>query len=725
MATQKRPVAPRDLWSLRFVGDPELSPDGNELVWVETWVNAKKNHYESAICTGHRGPDGAFGAPGRLTYGRRSDGDGAMDRSPRFSLDGSYLAFTSNRSGKNQIWLLNVKEGGEARELTSGDESPSQVEWSPDGKHLAFVAREPKPKEDKKDDSEEGKGDDEIRTDKDVTVVTHLRYKSNGVPGIVDPRPVHIHVVDVQTGAVRQLTSGDYDDSSPAFSPDGKSVAFTSVREEGREIRNLPQDLWVVPFEGGEPRKLTAGKGPVHGPVYSPDGNWIAYLGHTNGMDSTANIEVLAISKDGGDIKHTWNGFDRSAGTGAGSDVRMDAGRSGPFWSDDSGSLYSILSDRGYAGIYWVCLDGRGPELVAGAVPGNVQACPKYPPVVNSMAAAFPGGGEVVLAFNGNSSLNPGDIYAVSILPDGCGSKSSTPGAAGAASVRAGVLGTTAACALQQVTKVNEPVLSGLALSRPEALTFTSTDGLVLDGWMMKPIGFEQGRKCPAVIEIHGGPHSAYGEAFFLEFQLLTSRGFGVFYCNPRGSSCYGKKLADGVIGDWGGMDYQDIMSVRDYVSKVDWVDDSRVGVTGGSYGGYMTNWIVSQTDRFAAAVTQRSISNMYTKYGTSDIGWFGNKAGFAGRDLWDSEDFIMERSPIRYAPNVKTPLLILHSEQDYRCPMEQAEQWYTALKRLGKTVEFVRFAGENHELSRSGKPWNRVERLERIAGWFERYMKK
>jgi len=693
LTAEKRPVTSRDLWSLRFVGDPELSPSAKDLVWVETWIDAKKNHYESAVYIARRGEDGSFGTPARLTYGKRQDGDGAMDRTPRFSPDGTLLAFTSNRSGKNQIWVLNVKEGGEARELTKGDESPSQTEWSPNGKYLAFVAREPKPKEEKKDD--------EIRTGKDFTVITHLRYKSNGVSGVVDPRPTHIYVSEVATGAVRQLTSGDFNDSGPVFSLDGKLVAFSSCREPGRETNMIHPDLWLIPFEGGEATKLTRGRGPVHDPVYSPDGNWIAFLGHTNGLDTTSNVEVLVIGKDGGELRHLWNGFDRGVGNGAGTDSRMDTGRSGPFWSEDSRSLYFILGDRGYSGVYRVSLDSPGPELVAGSVPGNVQACPKYPPVVNSLAVAF-SDGKAVFAFNGCSTLNPNDIYVVTMPFDACGSSPKADG-------------TAAACALQQVTRVNEELLSGLKLSKPELFTFKSTDGLVLDGWMMKPIDFEQGKKYPAVVEVHGGPHSAYGEAFFLEFQLLSSRGFGVFYCNPRGSSCYGKKFADGVIGDWGGMDYQDVMSLRDYISKVDWVDDSKAGITGGSYGGYMTNWVVGHTDDFAAAVACRSISNMYSKYGVADNGWFGNKAGFAGRDLWDSEDFIMERSPIRYAPNVKTPLLLFHSEQDYRCPIEQAEQFYMALKRLGKTVEFVRCAGENHELSRSGKPWNRVERLDTI----------
>lgn len=701
MATQKRPVTSRDLWSLRFVGESVLSPGGDELVWVESWTNAKKNHYESAIFISRRGADGSFGTSSRLTFGKRSDGDGAMDRSPRFNPDGSTLAFTSNRSGKKQVWLLNIREGGEARELTKGDDSPSQMEWSPCGKYMVFVAKEPKPKE-------EEKGDDEIRTDKDVVVIKNLRYKSNGVPGILDQRPSHIYAIEVSTGAIRQLTSGNFNDSAPTFSPDGKSVAFSSCREPGREIKMIHPDIWVVPFEGGEPRKLTRGQGPAHNPLYSPDGEWIAFVGHTHGLDTTSNVEVLVVSKDGEKIRDLWNGFDRSYGSGAGSDARMDAGGAGPFWSSDSKSLYFILSDKGFSGVYKASLDKPGPELVGGAVPGNMQACPKYPPVVNSMAAAFPGDGSVALAFNGCSPLSPNDIFAVKMPAGSCESAE----------------GNGKTCALQQVTHVNDEFLSGLKLSKPEPFTFKSSDGLVLDGWAMKPVGFEEGKKYPAVVEVHGGPHSAYGEAFFHEFQLLTSTGFGVFYCNPRGSSCYGKKFADGVIGDWGGMDYQDVMALRDVVARTPWVDDSKVGITGGSYGGYMTNWVVGQTDRFAAGVACRSISNMYSKYGVADNGWFGNRAGFAGRDLWDSEDFIMERSPIRYAPKVVTPLLLVHSDQDYRCPLDQAEQFFMALKRLGKTVEFVRITGENHELSRSGKPWNRIERVEHIVEWFVRFMK-
>lgn len=685
----------RDLWSLTFVGDPDVSPSGQEVVWVETTINAKNNRYESSIHIARKAGD-SFGTPARLTYGKRPDGDGSLDRSPRFSPQGSQLAFLSNRSGKNQLWTMDIGKGGEACQLTNWDDNVTQIQWSPDGRHIAFVSKYPKPKTELR----EG----EIATDKDVTVVTRLRYKMNGVPGAVDPRPNNIYVVSVEDGGIRKLTSGDFDDAAPTFSPDGKTLAFTSCREPDREIKLIP-DLWTVPFEGGEPKKLTSGKGPVHTPVYSPDGKSIAFFGHEKGDQGVVNVEVLVIPAEGGEARHFWGAFDRSIGCGIGSDARWDPGRPGPYWSSDSSNVFFIASDAGHSAIYRISLDRIGVDMVGGANPRSMEACPKYPPCLVSLGMADPGNGSVTFAFNGGSPLNPGDVFAITIPGDACH-------AAGAS------------CPLQRITEVNEDVLSNRSLSEPEPFTFKSSDGLVLDGWMMKPVGFLKGKKYPAVLEIHGGPQSAYGEAFFLEFQLLAAEGFGVFYCNPRGSSGYGPDFARKVIGDWGGMDYQDIMALRSYMDTVPWVDNSQIGVTGGSYGGYMTNWVIGHTHSFRAAVTQRCISNMYTKYGTSDIGWFGNKRGMGGRDLWDSESFIMERSPMRYVPFVKTPLLILHSEQDYRCPMEQAEQYYIALKRLGKEVEFVRFAGENHELSRSGKPWNRVERLERIVSWFNKYLK-
>jgi dipeptidyl aminopeptidase/acylaminoacyl peptidase len=241
----------------------------------------------------------------------------------------------------------------------------------------------------------------------------------------------------------------------------------------------------------------------------------------------------------------------------------------------------------------------------------------------------------------------------------------------------------------------------------------------------MKPIGFEEGKKYPMVLEIHGGPHTMYSNSFFHEFQLLAAEGYVVLYTNPRGGHGYGQKFVDACRGDYGGKDYEDLMQGVDYaLGSFNYIDKDRLVVTGGSYGGFMTNWIVGHTDRFKAAVTQRSISNWISFYGVSDIGYYFTEWQILG-NAWDDVEKLWHHSPLKYVANIKTPLLILHSEKDYRCPIEQAEQLFIAIKRLGQTdTEFVRFPNSNHDLSRNGNPKLRIERLNRIVGWFNKYIK-
>jgi dipeptidyl aminopeptidase/acylaminoacyl peptidase len=344
--------------------------------------------------------------------------------------------------------------------------------------------------------------------------------------------------------------------------------------------------------------------------------------------------------------------------------------------------------------------------------------------VVGSVAYAEPHRSQGQLAIIAGGPANPGEIWAARTdrplpLPP-----AQQPSALTAPLTETGCVPRIRVLEWRRLTGLNA-WLDEYALSKPERVIFPSIENGLIEGWLMKPLTYtpQAHDKHPAVLEIHGGPHATYGLAFMHEFQLLCARGFGVFYTNPRGSKGYGYNFAARVVGDWAGIDYHDLMAAADCLAKVRWVDPARMGVTGGSQGGYLTNFLIGHTTRFAAAVTQRSMSNLYSKYGVADNGWTHDRHGMGGADLWDSEGLLMERSPIRYAPYVRTPTLIIHSDQDLRCPLEQAEQWYVALKRLGVETEFVRFSGENHELSRSGKPRNRVERLERIVGWFERHM--
>lgn len=274
-----------------------------------------------------------------------------------------------------------------------------------------------------------------------------------------------------------------------------------------------------------------------------------------------------------------------------------------------------------------------------------------------------------------------------------------------------------------KVTTLNDEFLSGIALSEPEEFWVASqADGQQIQCWVMKPIGFQPGTKYPMILEIHGGPHAMYSNSFMHEFQLMAARGYVVVYTNPRGSQGYGEAFTRYTHMAWGEKDMPDVMAAVDHILEQGYVDESRMGITGGSYGGYMTLWMIGHTDRFKAAVTQRCVSNLYSFYGTSDIGW-----GFGGYEFggtpWENREHFMKYSPITYVKEMTTPLLIVHSEQDFRCPIEQGEQVFISLKKLGREVEFVRFPDENHNLSRSGKPKHRIERLEYIIGWFDRHM--
>ena len=267
-----------------------------------------------------------------------------------------------------------------------------------------------------------------------------------------------------------------------------------------------------------------------------------------------------------------------------------------------------------------------------------------------------------------------------------------------------------------------DEIASSYAVSVPEHIAFKGADDWDLEGWLIKPAGFTEGRRYPLVVYIHGGPHMDFGNGFFHEFQVLANAGFAVFFCNPRGGRSYGEAFTNAVRFHFGEKDYDDLMKAADLAASWEWVDPARMGIMGGSYGGYMTNWIITHTDRFAAACTQRSISNLVSFAGTSDIGPRFSRDEFGGLP-WDDEEFLMSHSPIRYVKNVRTPTLILHQENDHRCPMEQAEQLYTALVYLGVPVRFVRFPEEGHNLSRSGQPQRRINRINHMISWFDHYL--
>ncbi|MGE5580636.1 MAG: prolyl oligopeptidase family serine peptidase [Bacillota bacterium] len=650
-----KPFVAEDLFRMDLVGTPRLSPKGDRCAFVVTRLLDKDNSYTSALWL----YDGSVRQITNL-----GNKPGVRDGSPRWSPDGNSLAFLSNRSGKSQVWMMDLR-GGEAFQVTDLPKGVTDFRFDPKGGALFLSAKE-------------DKAEPKFREGATARRITKLRYKFNGV-GYLDNLPVQVWKMNLETRKVEMLTSAPYNCGTPEPSPDGRYVVFAGTRSDNETDRY--SDLWLLDVETKNLRKLTRSLGEARNPVWSKDGRHVYYLGHEKGVYPGGYPEIRRVDVESLERSVIACSFPYLVGGGIGADVRADAGDTGLMLSSDGKSLLFAAVNGGSSYLYSVEIESGQPTLVFGE--GQM--------VVSSYDAS----GEAIVV-NRATPASIGDLFMK-----------------------------TSGHEWKQVTHFNEELFRDRYTGWPERVTFSHPDGTTLEGWVIKPMGFKEGGKYPLVMEIHGGPHTTYGNVFFHEFQILAGHGFGVLYTNPRGSMGYGEEFARSIVGDWCGLDARDLEFMAEEALKMlPWADPERYGVTGGSQGGYFTNWLISHTLLFAAAVTQRSMSNLYSKYGVADNGWSGDRAGMGGKDLWDDEDFIMERSPIRYARNVRTPTLIIHSDMDFRCPLEQGEQWYVALKRLGVEVEMLLFHGENHELSRSGKPANRVVRLEGILDWFARHLK-
>ncbi|MGH7763311.1 MAG: prolyl oligopeptidase family serine peptidase [Candidatus Dormibacteraceae bacterium] len=651
------PIVAEDIYRFRWIDHVRLSRDGERVAYQVSWADASSRQNRSRIVVR------------RLLDPEPLEPTASVqrDHSPEWSFDGRRLAFISRVGPSDQLFVADVGTG-QTTQLSAIAEGASSPTWSPDGSRIAFIGVVPSDPGAVVDDPRPPDGREQLRRTPVARVVRRLDYKHDG-QGFVDGRHHHLFVVSADGGDVTQLTSGAWDVTGFDWAPDSSRLVVAGNAEPGSDLQ---RELTLYLVDLGGNRQRLGGGFLLSSPIWSPRGDEIAFIA-PNGLDAGLLERLWVVPLTGAGPRCLTSNFDRGVNDSVITDMRAGHGTR-ICWSADGDRIYFVASGPGVTSVYSVDLEGNVHEEVGGR--RRI-----YDFDVSSG----------VTAFCATDANQPGELHIF------------TKGAEA------------------RLTDLN-PWLRDRYVAQPEHHELTAPDGWQLEGWVLKPEGMDPNRLHPMVMEIHGGPHGQYGWAFFHELQVLAGMGYVVFYMNPRGSDGYGERFRREVVRDWGGKDYADLMSSLDQiVERTGYIDSNRMGVGGGSYGGYMTNWILGQTDRFSAAVSMRSISNLVSEYSQHDIVLWG--ALELGPPPWPDLDELWRRSPIRYVRNYRTPLLLTCGEMDLRCAISQSEELFGALRLLGKTVELVRFPEESHDLSRNGRPDRRVERLRRIAGWYERFL--
>ncbi len=655
-------IKPEHLYDYRLAGEPSVHPYANKLAYSLKEIDREGNDYLTSIRIAAL--DGS---------GDKPVAGGGKDASPQWSPDGSQLAFLRTAEGGRQIWVADA-EGAGARRLTEAKRGVTSFAWSPDSRRVVYTSRaeaEPAPVP---AEPAASRGRSYERT----------IPKAEG-SGWWDGLYSHLFVIRLDGDAALQLTKGAFNAAQPIWSPVGEEIAFLAKYFEHPHLDSdlVPfNDIFTVQLANGTMERRTISTLNISQFAYAPNGASFALIAEDRSFGSGTQNRLYTLAASGGapvplspETRHQLGNFILN-------DVKAGVAMPGPVFSPDGDAVLAIASLEGQAHIYRFVQDENPVAVTTGE--RDIH-----------QFAASPDGSWLVAAAMGVDA--PGELVGIQ----------------------------TATGAERRLTAWNDAAMAGAEVSVPEPFWFESEDGYRIQGWIMKPGQLAPGQKVPLVLQIHGGPHAMYGPAYSHEFQTLAARGYAVLFTNPRGSFGYGQAFAKACRGDFGGGDYQDVMMAVDAaLERFSFIDASRLAVAGGSYGGLMTNWIVAHSDRFRAAVSHRCISNWMSFYGMSDIG-ISYTEGIIGGNPWDQPGLLWEKSPLAHAKNVQTPLLLLHGEQDFRCPVGQSDQMYTALKRLGKTTRLVRYPGSNHSFMKAGKPSYRVDALEQISSWLTVYLEE
>ncbi len=662
LAQDRRTIEVDDLFNIQRVGSPQVSPDGERIAYTVSTTSLEDERSYTRIWM----VPSAGGEAIPLTAEGKSAG------SPDWSPDGKYFSFTASRDGgRSQVWVMDQR-GGEAYALTDVEQGVGGYSWSPDGTRLLLSIRDPEEEdEDKKDNAPQ-----------DPWVIDRLQFKRDYAGYLTGNRHTHLYVFDVETKEVRQLTTGRWDEGSARWSPDGTKVAFVSNRTEEPD-GNSDSNIWVVDADLEEPtdspRQITTQPGSDGSPAWSPDGRWIAYT-------TTIDLEAIwyatsylaVVSAEGGEPRLLT--------------VELDRNPRSPRWSDNGEWIWFGLEDSGENHIVRIRPDGNGLQrMVSGPV----------------SARGLDWAGET-FAFGMTTLDSPSEIFTLSALGGGNGRPLAVD--------QVNTLDEA-----DRVTHHNDEWLSEVTLAETRNVQFNSPDGTEIEGFVAFPPDFVEGDQYPILLRIHGGPVSQYSHSFNFEAQMFAADGYVVVYTNPRGSSGYGQAFSEAIFADWGNVDFQDVMAGVDYVIEQGWGDADRMGVGGWSYGGILTNYVITQTERFEGAISGASEVLYIANYGHDHYQlWWEKELGLPwegdNRETWE------RISPYNRVQHITTPTLVMGGEQDWNVPIQNSEQLYQALRRRGVPTQLVVYPDQGHGI---GVPSYQKDRYERYLAWYDKWVRQ